>query len=899
MRKKLFGIIATFAVAAVSVLGLATPAQADQITTIETWNTTVTPAESGKVSVENVVSPFKAGDSLDIAFPIVSKWDAVEGWSEAKSINYAYTNFKVSDGYDIKVTTREGVWAILSVISNPVSGTQTEPLTFSYTANNAIFDTAEKKSQQMNLPLIDETFNAVVNKYTVNVSKDFGAEKICLRNTMNSDTGCLPATETETSYVSEVQRKVGERISLRTAYPAGAFANLKESKTETETGDVVSPALAQPEAYLREFKSWNADVIINKDGSTQMNNTIVYDATKANADKIALAYDVTNADHDEIYNYKDFALTGDSANLYDISVENDDYKVYPDGHYLVSINKKPVLDENGQPVIEAPVVNPDTGEVEPKLETLTFTYKTNGFTSEGKATGHNTEGQDAKLTEVVLKSASPKISVENAKITLDKASSPTPISAYSICSTERGSKYKCDVESDGYIYKAKGNINTDYFVVYEFAADSIALGAAPVAGADGAEKTNNKPEEPVDYSWVWNVLGIVGWIVLGLLALVLIVVFFRKARFSTIGKLTTSGNGLYKLAANKPAYFIPSVSDMTALGSKKGRALKKAKKAGFDATLATAGAGAGYDAKTFTPPKLDDGGEIKPYIYPFLSQTDEKSAMLTSALSLVMSLASKDAIRIVHDKNGRAGIDVQPDTVNLPLTPIERVTLQEIVNNTHQGGKPMISPRLLEKITDNTRLGGMINDEVKSLNFYEENGGLFAKGNAGRTVGTGVSTVTALASGAAVVGGIFTGGILPIVLGAAGLVASSAGLGKSAVQLGRNQKVRTVTGTGYLARMEAFRNYFKVARPESRYSLERADVDGKYLPWAVVFDLPEKWVDVFSAPTSASGKNVLISGNSYPSDVLSKSIKSVLDAIQMKREDNNGEEGPLLDPKRF
>jgi hypothetical protein len=901
MRKRLFGIIATLAVASAGVLGLAAPAMAAQVTSIDSWNTTVTPEKDGKVAVESTVSPIAAGDSLDIAFPIVSKWDAVEGWSEAKSLNYAYTNFNVSEGYKLKVTTREGTWAIVSIQSAPKDGAaQTEPLTFSYVANNAIFNSQDKKFQQLNLPLIDETFNATIAKYTVNVDKAFGAEAICVRNTMNSDSGCLPASETETSFVSEVERKAGERVSLRAKYPAGAFADLTATDAKTETGEVAEKALPAPTNYLREFKSWNGDVVVNNDGTIQMNNTIVYDSTKSNADNIVVAYDVTNADQSEVYNYKDFALTGDSAALYDLSVEKDDYKVHPDGHYLVTLAKKPVLDADGNPVITQPEIDAETGEVVPKLETVTFSYNASGFTTDGKATGVSNEGDDAKLTEVVLKSSSPKIAVENVQLVLDKASSPVPMSAYSVCSADRGSKYDCDVQNDGFVYKAKGNINTDYFVIYEFNPDDIAIGGA--AATTGDEKVNNKPEvkEPVDLGWLWGLLKILGWVVGIALAAFLIVFFFRKARFGSLAKLATTSAGLYKVASNKPATFIPAVADLNPLkGRKVSKAAAKAQKSGVASTIATAGAGNIFDEKTFAPPRLDDGGEIKPYIYPFLSQKDEKSAMLTSALSLVMSLASKDAIRIVHDKNGRAGIDVQADTVNLPLTPIERITLQEIVSQTQQGGKPMISPRLLEKITDNTRLGNMITDEVKQLNFFEEKGGLFAKGNTGRTVGTGVSTVGALASGAVVVGGIATGGILPIVLGAGGLIAASAGLGKSAVKLGRNQKVRTVTGTGYLARMEAFRNYFKVARPESRYSLERADVDGKYLPWAVVFDLPEKWVDVFSAPTSATGKNVLISGNAYPSDVLSKSMKSVLDAINIRREDTKGEEGPLLDPNRF
>jgi hypothetical protein len=73
------------------------------------------------------------------------------------------------------------------------------------------------------------------------------------------------------------------------------------------------------------------------------------------------------------------------------------------------------------------------------------------------------------------------------------------------------------------------------------------------------------------------------------------------------------------------------------------------------------------------------------------------------------------------------------------------------------------------------------------------------------------------------------------------------------------ESMSTLTGTGYYSRTTAFGNYFNLARSESRYSLEKADKDGSYLPWAITFGQLNKWVEVF-AVTSATNSNKIILG---------------------------------------
>lgn len=908
MRKKFYAVLASLL--AVFMIAVATPsfASADQLTTVDSWNSVISTDKNGIVTVKNTVSPIPAGDSVDYALPVETSWDKVKGFSDAKSIKYSYRNFTVSEGYEIKVVTNAH-WVILSVYPTSDAAEQPE-LTFSYDVHNAAFATDD--AQQINVPLFPENFGSAITNYSVSMdSNSTPYENYCIRKEVKS-TDCANADGDDADNVMySGAYNVGDRIGIRATYPADTFT-LKGHKSSSFEGIVKSSDSAEvkevelPQSYVNEIESWNSTVNLEftDDGKSSMlvNNTIVFDANQNKSDQLAFGFPLVLNNVQQ--NYSDFETVTEG---YAIEANSDDIATNPDGIMAVVVKPEVVSGGNTTPDDESTpeeTTAPETA-VEPNLKTIEFSYKINNVVRQSTADNMG-EGYIIAL----VKPSAPKVTVK--EITADLASGQTVAGSESVCSYEDGAEYECENTNSGASYSAKGDINSEYYVSWGFEASALPSGivAAPSFDGTGGEEVINpapeEPAEPVDMSGFWGFLGNAFVFLLVVGALLLGVVMFLKALGNAQYRRR---NGIkktsYGVASGKPSYFIPSMADFK-LPKKKGKDETAGTgmrpvgldifnlKPKFDMGFEQGGAGNVVQDMIFRPPRLDDGGEIKPYLYPFLSQKNEDSAMLTSALSIVGGLASKDAIRLVHDNNGRAGIQIQPDGMDKSLSPIEVVALQQLQDTTVAGRLPVLTPHMLKRITDDTRLGNMIKDEVKQLGFFNEETGIMnARNRASALVGSGAGV---LGVGGAVAGGIalFAGAPLIALAGAGVAAASFLGMKKPLDNAIQDHRVRSVTGTGYLARMEAFRNYFKKANPDSRYSVERADVDAEYLPWALVFDLPEKWVDTFSAPTSTSGKNVLISGNSYPSNTLANSLRNVIKEIQTKTGQDQ-----LLDKDRF
>ncbi len=81
-----------------------------------------------------------------------------------------------------------------------------------------------------------------------------------------------------------------------------------------------------------------------------------------------------------------------------------------------------------------------------------------------------------------------------------------------------------------------------------------------------------------------------------------------------------------------------------------------------------------------------------------------------------------------------------------------------------------------------------------------------------------------------------------VVIGV-GLVVGGLVLHRSA----RAMPARTAAGTAMLARVQGFRRYLETAEAEQLRFEEGADIFGRYLPYAMVFDVTERWARVFAA----------------------------------------------------
>jgi uncharacterized membrane protein len=81
---------------------------------------------------------------------------------------------------------------------------------------------------------------------------------------------------------------------------------------------------------------------------------------------------------------------------------------------------------------------------------------------------------------------------------------------------------------------------------------------------------------------------------------------------------------------------------------------------------------------------------------------------------------------------------------------------------------------------------------------------------------------------------------LPVVLGGVVLLAMRG-----------TMPARTAKGGAMLSRVRGFRRYLETAEAEQLRFEERADVFARYLPYAVVFGLTDRWAKVFAALADA------------------------------------------------
>lgn len=912
MRKKVSALVASLLAVVLIAFGAPAIASADQVTAIDSWNSVISTDKAGIVTVKNTVSPIAYGNSVDYALPVETSWDKVKGFSDAKSIKYSYRNFTVSEGYEIKVITNAH-WVILSIYPTENVAEQPE-LSFSYDVHNAAFDT--EKAQQINVPLFPENFSSSIANYSVSMDADSTPyDSYCIRKEVQSSDCVNAEGVAEDNVVYAGAYNVGDRIGIRATYPADSFT-LKGHKSSSFEGIVKNSDTSEtknvelPASYIDNIDKWDStvDLVFDDAGNSSlvMKNKVSFDAEKNTSDQLAFGFPLVLNNVQQ--NYTDFAVTTPG---YTIEANSDDIATNPNGIVAVVVKPEAVAEGgNSTPSDEETAAPEAEATTAPALTEIEFSYKVNNVMRQSTV-----DNMGVGYVLALVKPTAPAVNVK--EITTNLTSGQKVAGSESVCSYDEGADYECANKNDGASYSATGKIDSSYYVSWGFDADALPGGAILAPNFDGTDSGEGtvvpapeapaEPSEPVDFSGFWGFLGNAGTFlaILGALALGVMMIFKTLGNAQYLRR-----NGIkktsYGVAGGKPSYFIPSMADFK-LPKKKGsagenvgnslRAVGKEifnLKPKFDMGFEQGGAGNVVQDIIFRPPRLDDGAEIKPYLYPFLSQKSEESAMLTSALSIVGGLASKDAIRLVHDNNGRAGIQIQPDGMDKSLSPIEVVALQQLQDTTVSGRLPVLTPRMLERITDDTRLGNMIKDEVKQLGFFNEETGLMnARNRASTLVGSGAGV---LGVGGAVAGGIalFAGAPLIALAGAGVAAASFLGMKKPLNNAIQDHHVRSVTGTGYLARMEAFRNYFKKANPDSRYSVERADVDAEYLPWALAFDLPEKWVDTFSAPTSTSGKNVLISGNSYPSNTLANSLRNVIKDIQTKTGQDQ-----LLDKDRF
>ena len=97
--------------------------------------------------------------------------------------------------------------------------------------------------------------------------------------------------------------------------------------------------------------------------------------------------------------------------------------------------------------------------------------------------------------------------------------------------------------------------------------------------------------------------------------------------------------------------------------------------------------------------------------------------------------------------------------------------------------------------------------------------------------------------------GSFTGNLGGFVGGAVGwgLLAIPVGLfGLGLIVLSGGFRKRTATGSAYLAQAKGFELYLRTAEKETLQFEEGQDIFSKYLPYAIVFGVAERWSKLFA-----------------------------------------------------
>lgn len=280
--------------------------------------------------------------------------------------------------------------------------------------------------------------------------------------------------------------------------------------------------------------------------------------------------------------------------------------------------------------------------------------------------------------------------------------------------------------------------------------------------------------------------------------------------------------------------------------------------------------------KTFTPPTDDAGESIPAHTLAYLSWKNilTDRTINETIHTMFYELVNKKALTLMYSQTGSMGFEVNEK--HDWLNPLEKELLATIKKVT-RGRTPLISKRLIGSIRKAGFEDTVVNMIVES--GYQVPTQTKKSGNVAEIIISGVGIVTAGFITQSVGDTAFAMLVAPIL---ASIMVVSGGINifLGAYMNTSNYKgkaggpLTTLKGTGTLARAKAYRNYLTTTHPNAQYSLEKSDLYGELLPWAVAYGETDQWVNVFAQPLNDTGEKIVLNGNIYDADKFKLALKS-------------------------
>lgn len=640
------------------------------------------------------------------------------------------------------------------------------------------------EAQQLNFPLIDSSHNDKINSYSV--AFDTSDKEYIPTDVCISKPTSPNGCNAMTDYKWSSVREQGERISLRAKFKTGTFNIVNQPVTAESTTDPSSVKAVMPSKYLKTFSSWDYKVNADPDdGLTHVENTISYNKNKDNSNVIVIAYPSYLKNRNDV---------GFDQIYSQVALSDESAKLY---------NLEFQKGAKGKNELALITITPQEGAVIPTKATLTYHYTVNGAVMEN---GGLFGGQQFSF---VAKTKIPDSVVHKVSVKLN-GNTPLPSSSNSSCANNPIEKmdlvngFTCEISDDGISYLIDGNI---HYGSIDYTYDNSPFTIDNSTRID----TNN-----IDIIAIGTVVLVIFEIILFGFLIVMLITYLRE-HF-----LLSAKEQAHQFVENKAFTYIP------AEGEKENK-LKLIRGDIF----------ANLPNIAYSPPTLDNGEEIPSYLYEMLTgeiNTTVKENKIT--LAVLTSMVTKGEIRMWTDRKDIFVSPLQKNSFEERfLTPTEEAVLKTLKANNSKSWFRLSNSTVKELFESSIR--GNITKELDSLGLTKYKVKGLAKGLVSYLAGVG-SLIAALV--------VLYHNFNPFgIFGAAILIAGTVLFFSYGTALLEYETISTVKGTGYRARIEAFHNYYRLARPESRYSLEKADFSGKYLPWAIMFNDTLKWSEVFAA----------------------------------------------------
>ena len=227
-------------------------------------------------------------------------------------------------------------------------------------------------------------------------------------------------------------------------------------------------------------------------------------------------------------------------------------------------------------------------------------------------------------------------------------------------------------------------------------------------------------------------------------------------------------------------------------------------------------------AVQFSPPKGASPGEIGTLMDTTADDVDVSATIVDLAVRGFLKIESTGKKEFtLYATRPRAGEQ---------LRPYEEKLLGDIFKGKSVRTSTQLSKEKFQNVLPNARSG--LYKAVVALGWFKSNPTL---AQTGPLVLGGLCLMAAL--GVAIVGAFFGWGLLaiPFVVFGIGLMAMSSKFRK-----------RTAAGSAYLAQAKGFELYLRTAEKDTLKFEEGQDIFSKYLPYAIVFGVADRWATLFA-----------------------------------------------------